>query len=558
MRGHARARTVVALGALLVLAVVATPSPAHAEPRIDVSSNRVPLGGEIEVRASGFAPGELVDLKICGAPDESGKLACGDGIAGVEVDAAGAVKQTLAVQEPPGDCPCTVVVDSIGHAPVLSRIELVGHPMAKKAVAPELVVDSAEITGGSLFGFGGSSALKLELRNAGVSPAKATLELSWREGDGEPRPITDPELPEIAPQTSRTVTVPLDLGGFKQGTYHVTGSAVVGDLYAPVETARSFVPWGLYGLVALVLVAGALVRARAVVRDAADARSAESTPAAARPEPQAEKARPEKARSEKARAAKPQAAPKPRRVVTRTPPRPAPASDEVERGEPAPTVHAAQAEPLVGPPRLAATPLARLADAAAATGPASSVPGPEGPLTEGPAGQAEGPDPTHLLTSYLQATTGRPVREAPAETPRPDPLFGEYALPPTVEDSGPIPTVAPAPLVLPQQAPAVPLQHEQPEEPVGPPRLAPSVLDEPSVLQRAAARVSEEPDALVAVSAPVAPAEPQGNEAIVARALASIKEHANEPVVPLPSPDDSPVPSQRDRRAPKGGKRAKR
>lgn len=642
MRGHVRARA-AAVGALLavVSAVVLAPTPAQAQPVIEVGNERVRLGESVPVRATGFSPNSTVDLKLCGAPDENGKLACTPGIVGIRVDPMGTINEPLPIEEPPGECPCSVVVDPVVGAPVLARVELAGHPSARQARAPELVVDSATITGGALFGFGGSPELELVLRNAGVSPAKPTIELSWRKGDGDTSPVQDPELPTVGPGETRTVSVPLGIGGLQQGTYSVSGYVVVGDLYSAVDTSRSLLPWGLYG--SIVLIIGGVVIHR--VRAAALAADGDEYEDDAAPRPSSLLNGPPRVGSAPSR---PSSVPLPPAVATQpSPVQPAASAGPVPSGpvigpprlnSPAPTLppipaqrtespapavaRNAHDEQFVGPPRLPSTPLGRLA-AAMGGGQQTAQ-----PAAAGQPGAPAAPD--ELINSYLQATTGQhpvvrpdqqvaptgsvptPVAPAASQQTGAVPSSGSYALPTGIEHTGSIPVVPPPPLVLPQQpgapatppvppvppvqapqtyspfgtpppvqaaAPAVPPIQATPQPPQaytppaatqavqtqsyapsvpaqprsGDSRYTPSVLDEPSILQRKAAGLLPDTDTR---------SNPQINEEfteeIAIRALASIKERAASQAASQPGPDDLGVPLQRDARAPKGGKRAKR
>ncbi|WP_110240203.1 hypothetical protein [Nocardioides gilvus] len=255
MRTHARTRgrLVGAAAVALGLLVVPVSSWADTGGEVSVDNIRPQLGDEITVTGSGFTEGDQVSFRVCGAPDATGRLACVEGNESLEVAFDGTVRGPLTVEEPPGDCPCSVVVVSPGAPPAATPINLVGHPMAKAVQAPDLVVDAAtlEPSGGlgRWLGAAPDVTLRMTLRNAGVAPAEPTLDLVWRDGDDAPQPITDSGLPIVEPGESVEVEVPLKFGSFAQGEHSVSGQVVVGDLYAPVEASTTLAPWGLYALV---------------------------------------------------------------------------------------------------------------------------------------------------------------------------------------------------------------------------------------------------------------------------------------------------------------------
>lgn len=369
VRGRWVGAAVVALGLLLA------PVSSWADTGGDVSVNnaRPQLGEEVTVTGSGFKAGDMVSLRVCGAPDASGRLACAEGNEKLEVAFDGSVRGPLTIEEPPGDCPCSVVVDSPDTAPVSTPINLVGHPMAKTAKAPDLFVDTATVEPsgglGRWFGAAPDLTLTMTLRNAGVAPAEPILDMVWRDGDGDPQPITDSGLPIVEPGETVEVEVPMSLGAFAQGEHIVSGQVVVGDLYAPVEARTAVAPWGLYILVLGGLGAAAYARVKKVggreessgaapraTQPSADQRSADrrvdrrspgrraSVPAARRPE-------------DEESAATPTVSQQPQRVAQPSPPpvatpRGQAATDATPRREDA-------ADPTyVGPPRLESTPLA--------------------------------------------------------------------------------------------------------------------------------------------------------------------------------------------------------
>lgn len=296
MREHSRLRRALAAGSVTALTLLLAPAASAAETggEVSVSNARVRVGEQVQVFGSGMPPGEPVAVRVCGAPNASGRLACGTGLEGLQVAADGTLTTALQVDEPTGPCPCTVVVDLPAGPPVSTRLDLLGHPVAKAPKAPEIVVDAAEVGRsdglGHLFGLAPEPTLTLTLRNAGVSAAQPTLDLSWRDGDGEPVAITDSGVPVIDPGQSVDFEIPLTFGTFAQGEHTVEGQVVVGDLFAPVEATTTVAPWGLYAVGLLALAGLAVARVRRVTgadpgRDAASPSVTDRPERADRPEP---------------------------------------------------------------------------------------------------------------------------------------------------------------------------------------------------------------------------------------------------------------------------------
>lgn len=334
MREQSRLRQRVVTVAVGVLATVLVPVVSFADSaEVTVSNARVRVGEKIQVTGSGFTPGEKVTVAVCGAANASGRLACGEGLQDVLVASDGTVTQDFTVHEPDGACPCTVVIDSAGDPPVTTRIELLGYAVAEKPMAPEIVVDAATIVPSKgiahWFGFAPEPTLEIVLRNAGYSSAQPALDLAWRAGDDKPVALVDAGVTVIEPGQSVEYSIPLNFGALAHGEHTVTGQVVVGDLFAPVEASTSTTPWGLYVLLVALLGGGGFLAARHFLAPVS----------AARPAAPARTAR---------RAAPPRTVP-----AQRTPervPEPVARTERQEEREPA----------YVGPPRLAATPLAPL------------------------------------------------------------------------------------------------------------------------------------------------------------------------------------------------------
>ncbi|MFF8280483.1 hypothetical protein ACF05T_31080 [Streptomyces lateritius] len=149
-RPHGRRAASARCGLLLVIAALALALPSLVQASAAASAAPAPgptaalsqqeggKGGEITVSGSGWKPGALLMLLICGqsAPGEGvigGTNSCAnsDGRAAT-VDARGAFSQKMPVAEPPQPCPCVVHVAGVTGQQELVDVEftVIGHPTA--------------------------------------------------------------------------------------------------------------------------------------------------------------------------------------------------------------------------------------------------------------------------------------------------------------------------------------------------------------------------------------------------------------------------------------------
>lgn len=496
----------------MVLAVVVTllastfglagTAVATTDPQLSVTGAQVRLGGSMEIVGTGFVPGTTVDLSLCGAPDSDGRFGCTPVSEDVTVPTDGRFTQIVAVREPAGDCPCVVKAAVVDHSPVTTSVDVIGVPVATKISSPQVVVDQARLvgTGGLRAAFTGTATpeLLLTLRNAGVAKAQPTLYLSVGEpGAGAAgAAVDDPGVPVIQPGEIVQVRVPVKHTRLLGGDYAVEGDVVVGDLHSAVSASARVTPWGLYGLVAAAVVAVAVAVRRRLRGPAPAGTSHRAAPS----RPAARTAPVVKARAGRTKGGRRAAA-----DVPVGPPR------LVEETTAAAHVHVPEAEPEVGP---------------------EVEPEPEA-------------DP---VTAYLAATA--PEMLQPRTTPQVAPKAALDPLTAPLDAlTGQFPTAPPAPLHLPAPPTVVTVSA-----PITPGRGTPAVpapaVPAPAVIAPAQAGAPSMADALRARAA-------QRDAQIVTGAMDAIREHTA--VEPAHLPDQyGYVPGQRDRRAPKGGKRAAR
>ena len=237
------------------------------------------------------------------------------------------------------------------------------------------------------------------------------------------------------------------------------------------------------------------------------------------------------------------------------PPAVSPVAGPPAAGPPAAGPPSAPSEPMIGPPRLERTPIDR-------TGLGPGPGEPAGPAVAGtqsaeplspPPGEAPAVD-ADVVTAYLQATA--PDLLAP-RTPLLDPLSDPLAAP-----RAPLRATVPPPLDLPTSD--LPKQRSRPAGPSGgstvpSPSRRPDPLFDPFPVEEDGPAGGPEADAVPrgAMSAALRERSRAADAAVVADALEAIRTHTADAPAQLPDPH-AYVPPQRDRRAPKGGKRAAR
>ncbi|MFI8966196.1 hypothetical protein ACIGO8_29245 [Streptomyces sp. NPDC053493] len=276
------------LAALLLVPLVllpAAPAAAAGRPEVALSQDQGGKGGEITVSGSGWKPGALLMLLICGqsAPGKGvigGTNSCAntDGRAAT-VDAKGAFSQKLPVAEPPKPCPCVVHVAGVTGQPdtVDVAFTVAGHPTAP---LPEdsgsggrlVVLTSARLEGSSgvlvWFGAPARREVVLTLGNLGQTPVKdPVFEVGSSHGVFAPRYDERQWRGTIEPGRKALVRLPVELTAGAHGDYQVSvryGGKVI--VEQPWGVGR---PWGvtLFWLLLAVVVPAALFRIGMAVVD---------------------------------------------------------------------------------------------------------------------------------------------------------------------------------------------------------------------------------------------------------------------------------------------------
>ncbi|MFI6107398.1 hypothetical protein [Streptomyces sp. NPDC051310] len=280
-----------ALVAALVLALALVLAPAargaaaaEGRPAVELSRQEAGTGGELTVGGTGWRPGALLMLLVCGeaAPGRglvSGTNSCAnaDGRA-VTTDARGAFSRKLPVPAPPVPCPCVVHVATVTgeQAGVDAPLRITGHPVAP---LPEpsgdgrlavLAGPRLEGSSGLLVRFGAPArrTLVLTVGNLGPAPVRnPVFEVGTAHGVFAPQWQERQWRGTIAPGRKARVELPVELAAGAHGDYQVSvryGGRVLAEQPWGVDR-----PWGvvLFQILLVLVVPAGLYRIGMAVVD---------------------------------------------------------------------------------------------------------------------------------------------------------------------------------------------------------------------------------------------------------------------------------------------------
>ncbi|MFB7516462.1 hypothetical protein [Streptomyces sp. NPDC056144] len=278
-------RTAAALIAALALALLpAAPVTAAPGPVVELSATEGGKGGTLTVSGSGWKPGALLMLLVCGqATPEAGVIggtnscANGDGRAAT-VDSRGGFSAKLPVSEPPKPCPCVVHVAGLtGQQDAVDKaFAVAGHPTAplpevsgngRLAVLAAVRLDGSS---GLLVWFGAPPRREIvfTVGNLGSAPVKdPVFEVGTSHGVFAPQYEERQWTGTIAPGKKALVRLPAELSAGAHGDYQVSvryaGKVLVEQ---PWGVGR---PWGVtfFWVLLAVVVPAALFRVGMAVVD---------------------------------------------------------------------------------------------------------------------------------------------------------------------------------------------------------------------------------------------------------------------------------------------------
>lgn len=288
MRPRTRVAALVAAVLLMLPPAWAQPSAAasadDAKPVVTLSEPEAAKGSEITASGTGWRPGTLLMLLVCGqsTPGQGvigGTNSCAnaDGRA-VTTDAKGAFSKPLPVSAPPKPCPCVVHVATVTgeQAVVDAELKITGHPVAplpeqsgtgrlSVLTAPELDGSSGILT---WFGAPPSRTLVVTVGNLGSAPVKdPVFQVGTSHGVFAPQWEDRQWKGTIAPGGKAEVRLGFELSAGAHGDYQVSvkyGQKVLAG--QPWGVGR---PWGvtLFWILLCLVVPAAVFRIGMAVVD---------------------------------------------------------------------------------------------------------------------------------------------------------------------------------------------------------------------------------------------------------------------------------------------------
>ncbi|MEU5811264.1 neocarzinostatin apoprotein domain-containing protein [Streptomyces sp. NPDC047718] len=307
MIGKLRAR--LAAGAALLLCLLALPATASAastvsapsataaaaEPAVALSLQEAAKGAEITVTGTGWRPGTLVMLLLCGQNMIGGTNSCAnaDGAA-VSTGDDGRFTARLAVVAPPKPCPCVVNATSVGgdRATVATALKITDHPVAELPAEPGsprlAMLSGVRLAGGdgilTWFGAPPGRTFTVTVGNLGPAPVKdPVFQLGTAHGVLAPLWEEVRWKGTIPPGGKAEVRLAVGLSAGAHGDYTV--SLKYGDTVVAAQPWRVSRPYGvlLFWALLLVVVPAGLFRAGMAVVDRVRPHAAPTATAAAAP-----------------------------------------------------------------------------------------------------------------------------------------------------------------------------------------------------------------------------------------------------------------------------------
>jgi hypothetical protein len=285
------------LRAVLLGAALAAPAlpaagvhAADGPPSVTVDRTGTAAGEELLVTGTGWQPGTLVKVELCGNAGRGGSVDCdvANGRA-VTTSADGTFSTTLTAGLPPRPCPCVILADSQSTAESatvdIAVAGMVTVPLDRQQAAAEVRRD-IEIAGvrvdgrgpwQSWFGAAPERRLVVTLHNSGDVPLRdPPLAIAVGVGDDPDRIIPAPAVGRLEPGQVRILEIPFELDSFTIGERTVRVEVLGFQDPIVAEATTSAYPWGLAVLAVLMVQALLLL-----VRNRLRARIARSLPAPA-------------------------------------------------------------------------------------------------------------------------------------------------------------------------------------------------------------------------------------------------------------------------------------
>ncbi|WFB11754.1 hypothetical protein LRS74_20310 [Streptomyces sp. LX-29] len=170
------------LALLATLLVPVERARADAGPVVEVSADEAGVGGAVTVRGTGWRPGALLTLLICGQNMIGGTNTCANAEGrAVTVGADGSFSRRLPVAEPPAPCPCVVHAATVTGKQAGAQVAftVAGHPvkpLPQEAGRARLRVLDVRLDGSSglltWFGAPARRTLVVTVGNLGTAAAR--------------------------------------------------------------------------------------------------------------------------------------------------------------------------------------------------------------------------------------------------------------------------------------------------------------------------------------------------------------------------------------------------
>lgn len=275
-------RLACAVGGCLVLLVAplaaAVPAAAAATPTVAAAPAAARPGGTVTVTGTGWKPGTLLAILLCGQNAIGGTNACANATGrAATTDSAGRFSRQLPVAAPPKPCPCVIHVSTVTgeQLTVDAPFTVTGHPVAplpEQTGTGRIAVLTARLRGGSglltWFGAPAKRTLEFTVGNLGSAPVKDPFfDIGTAHGVYGPQWDRRQWHGTVAPGGEAKIAFPVELSSGAHGGYTVRlrygGRQLVSE---PWSVGR---PWGvtLFWILLFLVVPAAVFRIGMLVVD---------------------------------------------------------------------------------------------------------------------------------------------------------------------------------------------------------------------------------------------------------------------------------------------------
>jgi hypothetical protein len=236
-------------------------------PTVEPTQNSVRLGQVVVVSGHGWQPREEVAVELCGGGGEDQATQCAQASSVVtSIWPDGTLYTQLRVVKPAVPCPCVVLATAVqSRKTARGALAIAGVPSAPLTSHPQdqaqlpVQVSSARLTGGSnwkeWFGASPKRVLVVTMRNPSIVDRHVTVTAYTARGAHGGDFAGGTDVQTLVAAQSATVRIPVSLPMAAIGKYHVHGSASSTIGSANFDATTRVVPWGLFGIVLLIVAA---------------------------------------------------------------------------------------------------------------------------------------------------------------------------------------------------------------------------------------------------------------------------------------------------------------